>query len=241
MMRMSVVGLAFGLSVAVVPAASARPKYVAHGWDLLNVSPEEVLQNADAFRRTGVDGVTLMVRQKMSDGFLVSFQKGIVDYVWPKDVRQQLQGKVEVLRQIVKRPGLEESILNVWLSPLKRLSWTNDCAWANFATNMATAAWMAKAAGLRGWFLDNEDYRRSRQYFWDPKADPSFDETLALARRRGREVFGAVFREYPDIVMLAFWLYMQEMEWGRPVLQDPVAVVRENGRLWPAFLDGIRV
>ena len=33
-----------------------------------------------------------------------------------------------------------------------------------------------------------------------------FDKTVALARRRGREVFSAVFEEKSDAVILAFWL-----------------------------------
>ena len=45
-----------------------RRKYIGHGWDLLAVTPEEVLAHADEFDRTGLDGVALMPRVTASDG-----------------------------------------------------------------------------------------------------------------------------------------------------------------------------
>ena len=45
-----------------------RRKYIGHGWDLLAVTPEEVLAHADEFDRTGLDGVALMPRVTAPDG-----------------------------------------------------------------------------------------------------------------------------------------------------------------------------
>lgn len=226
------------LLLAGTNVAYGRARCIAHGWDLLNVSPAEVLAHADSFARTGVDGVLLMVREKGPDGREISFSHGLPDRVWPADARERLQPVVATCRQIAARRGLSESLVNVWMFPEKRLDWTDDAVWANFATNLATAAWLARAGGLRGLALDNEDYRKARQFFWQ-EGDPPYPQALELARRRGREVFGAMFREYPEITLVAFWLYAQENEWDRPAPNDLRRFAQDNRRLWPAFLDGL--
>ena len=222
------------------PAAFARTKCIAHGWDLLNVTPEEVLANASSFADTGLDGVTLMVRENYGEGRSISFSHGLPDSVWPIDARNLLKGKIGVFRQIVKYPCLGESFLNVWWSPMRRrIPWTDDASWANFATNMATAAWLAKEGGLRGLVIDNEDYFKAKQFDWNKTNDLSYAETLALARQRGREVFGAIFKEYPNAVILAFWLYSQEAINHKPVPRRMDNFSYERRRLWPSFLDGM--
>ena len=50
----------FTLYIALAAfAASAAPKFVAHGWDLLDASPEALAERADAFCAAGVDGVAV--------------------------------------------------------------------------------------------------------------------------------------------------------------------------------------
>ena len=62
-----------------------RRKYIGHGWDLLAVTPEEVLAHADEFDRTGLDGVSLMPRAKGKDGRLGHRLAPMSGTVWSRD------------------------------------------------------------------------------------------------------------------------------------------------------------
>ena len=76
-----------------------------------------------------------------------------------------------------------------------RVDWADDKAWANYAENMATVAWLAKQGGLKGLMLDPEEYGAqggSLPQYIHTYRDPPFEECAKLARQRGREVFSRV-------------------------------------------------
>lgn len=226
-------------AISVLPAQAAeawgpvQKKYIAHGWDLLAVTPEEVLAHADAFDRTAIDGVTLMIRQRLGDGRTISHSSVMTDPLWPRD---ELKGHIATFREIVKHPSLKESFLSSWWAPRKRLAWTDDAAWRTFAANMGTIAWLAKEGGLRGVLVDAEDYPKSEQYRLQA-GDPAYDETARLARKRGAEVFSAIFREYPDVTFLSFWMLSLNPRYLSS--NDPMGDARANGSLWPWFVNGM--
>ena len=223
---------ACALSATADAFAPVRKKYIGHGWDLLAATPREVLAHADAFDRTALDGVTLMINRTV-DGRRISHATVMNDPPWP---RERLRDEVAVFREIVKHPSLKESFLSSWWAPRTRLSWNDDAAWSNFASNMATVAWMAKAGGLRGILVDAEDYPRSAQYFLATN-DAPYDVTADLARRRGAQVFREIFREFPDVVFLSFWmLSLHPVYFTAP---DPMAAARARGDLWPWFVNGM--
>ena len=228
-----VLGTLATIVVAGAEDPALRRKYIGHGWDLLAVSPEEVLAHADAFDASGLDGVSLMLRGTLPDGKHISHSTIMNDAPWP---REALKAKIPVFREIVKHPGLKESFLSSWWAPHTRLAWTNDAAWANFAANMGTVAWLAKEGGLRGILVDGEDYPNSRQYT-RLAGDPSYDEAAKLARARGAQVFGAIFKEYPDITFLSFWMLSITPSYF--YCQDPLDAARSRSDLWPAFLNGM--
>ena len=58
-----------------------------------------------------------------------------------------------------------------------------------------------------------------------------------MARKRGREIFGEVFRVYPDVVILSLWLFSWDIADVRS--NNPVLSARSTGNLWPAFVNGI--
>lgn len=219
-------------SAAADGFAPVRKKLVGHGWDLLAATPEEVLAHADAFDRTGLDGVTLMVSGTV-DGRRISHSTVMNDPPWP---RERLKDKVAVFREIVKHPSLKESFISSWWAPRRRLAWNDDAAWGNFASNMATVAWMAKSGGLRGVLVDAEDYPRSAQYFLATN-DAPYDVTARLARRRGAQVFGEIFREFPDVVFLSFWMLSLHPEYFSAA--NPMDAARAKGDLWPWFVNGM--
>ncbi len=234
--RMVSGGCSLALALGVWGAAfePVQKQFIAHGWDLLGVSPEEVLAHAAAFDRTGVDGVTLMIDRTLPDGRRISHTTIMNDTVWP---REELRPTIKTFREIVKHPSLRASFISSWWAPRKRLAWTDDAAWATFATNMATVAWLAKEGGLRGILVDAEDYPRSRQYTHLPGTDAAYDETARLARARGAQIFRAIFSEYPDVTFLSFW--MLSLNSGYFKAANPIAAAKAHHDLWPWFVNGM--
>ena len=225
------------VSLVVIFKVDADVKCIAHGWDLLHVTLEEVLANAEKFDRTALDGVTLMIDMDVKDGRHITHSHAMTDGRWP---RGELAARLPILRAIAAHRSLRESFLSSWWEPAKRLDWRDDRAWSDFAANMGTLAYLAKEGGLPGILVDNEDYPKAHQYEWNPIADGTYAETVALARQRGREVFGAIFKEYPSITFLSFWLYA-ETTGARKYFdaESPRAMARRQGDLWQAFLDGM--
>ncbi|MBR2789007.1 MAG: hypothetical protein IKD70_00085, partial [Eggerthellaceae bacterium] len=84
--------------------------------------------------------------------------------------------------------------------------------------------------------MDPEDYGGGKQ-FYRQESDPPYDETVRLARQRGREFSQSVLAAYPDMVLFFFWAFSH----GRQYLAQPdsAAAMRRKGELYIPFLDGV--
>ena len=213
-------------------------KFIGHGWDITCAGPEEILANADAFDATGLDGVSVALRG-MEPGvrsWRYMYSLIATDRPWPREL---LRPRIETLRKFREHRGLRESLLVFWVSPQRRLAWKDDAAWERFAGNVGTLAWVGRESGLPGYIVDSEDYRSQRQYLHDPERDGvSYDEACRIARRRGAQVFAALFAEHRDAVLLSFWL-MSESERHYAQSRHPLREARRRGDLWPSFVNGI--
>ena len=221
---------------AVFGAASAlgSKKLMFVGWDTGDLTPAEIVRNADALYEAGADGVGIYPRFKAANG-------GRTKRVSPmNDERRLTAADVEwmlpSLREMVSKPGLSESMLRADGAPKKRVDWRDGAFWSRYAANMAVVAALARKGGLRGIITDFEDYCNQRQYVRQD-GDPPYDETYALARRRGAEVFGAMFREYPQMTLLTYQFISHETCYRDSL--DPVGLMRDRGDLYPAFFNGI--
>lgn len=143
---------------------------------------------------------------------------------------------VALFREIVKRPALKQSFVNVWLVPTSRYDWCDDAEWRKLAESLAVLARMAKRGGLAGIALDSEDYSRVRQFI-RADSDLPYAETAKLARQRGRECFSAIFREFPDITLFGFWFLSGTGAYRDS--DDPVYLCERRNDLWPAFVNGM--
>ena len=215
--------------------AFASPKFIAHGWDLLDTTPDTLAESAAEFGATALDGVTVCVPEtKQADGSTISTLSLPQDAPWRYESVVQYES---TLRNIVKHPSLKECfLLCLWRYHRGRFDWTDDAAWAKFANNMKMFSRLAKRGGMKGIFIDAEDYTKERQFFRSD-SDPAHDEAAALARRRGREVFTGVFQEFPDATVLSFWFFSQCREYLES--PDPAAMSRQAGDLWSHFMNGI--
>ena len=108
--------------------------------------------------------------------------------------------------------------------------------WKDGRFGIARGFSTAKEGGLRGLILDSEDYYNERQYFLAPD-EGDFETVAKLARRRGREVWEAVFRAFPEAVVLTYQFLSIDREYK--VAVDPVCEMRIRGDLWPMYCNGI--
>ena len=221
-------------SVALCAFPQAGRKLIAYGWDISKAGPEEILANAEKFDALGLDGVITSLRGKTSDGEFYSHGTLMNG---PLITSEMVAPQVETLKRYAAHKGLRHSFLICWLSPKKRLAWADDAAWGRFAENMRVVAAAARSSGMEGLYLDNEDYSKVQQYRLKDVDGLTYAEACALARRRGAEVFGGVFREHPEAALMAAWFFSWNDHYA--YVADPLKEAERSRDLWPAFLNGI--
>ena len=243
----------FGESEAFAPCATPGgldKKYVGLFFDVFNTTPSNVLANADQFAEHApyLDGVAIGLHDVLvtaGDGSVVTAQFHQIMSPTQRWTRDAVKDQLPYLKEIVKKPHLEESLLLFWMSPTRghRIRWDDDKGWANYAENMATVAWLAKQAGMKGLMLDPEEYGAQggqlAQYIQSYE-DPPFPETARLARQRGREVFSRIFAEFPDPVIFSLWCFKKFSYWLEDGRQPyPGNYADDSGELLQHFLNGM--
>ena len=226
------------MAVSLLQTVSAEPtakKIIATGWDTLRVQPEEILENADKFADSGVDGINLTFSTRNGEGQRINCSEIFngVDFAYD-DVKKY----VPVFQKIVVSPGLKESLLTVWWTPKEgqRIRWNDNDGWRRIANNMGVMAKLAKEGGLKGLFLDWEDYGNVGQ-FTRRAEDPPMDETVKLARQRGQEIGNAVFKEFPDLVFFSYWWLCCESHIAGLQADEKAYALKKS--VWVSFVDGL--
>jgi len=234
---------------AVSPSAAnglARKRIIACGHDLMHVPMEAYERKAKEFADMGFDGIVVSIDGVWPDG---GVEHRISDPLHGRagEIRPVSLRKVDVSRarriisKVTKEHGLGESMLRVGLTSKNRIDWKDDAAWAVAADNIGFLAGFARDTGLAGIQFDEEDYSKGRQFF-AVKGDPPARELAALVRKRGRQVFATVFREFPDIRFGCSWLFSTIQKWhawARPETGvDLMATAESYGELWCAFMNG---
>ena len=225
--------VAVALAVSTAQATETK-KFIFSSWELGDVTPQEILEHADEFDKTGCDGLSLGLRSILP-GAAFNNQRHVMEE--PRWLDSEIDALLPVYKELTKHPSMKHCFASCNTAARKeRLAWTNDAAWALFADNMRANARFAKLAGFDGILTDFEDYWRKKQYKW-VEGDPDYETAKKLARKRGAEVFGAVFKAFPDAVVLTFQLLTTDTEYARS--RDPLALMEEKRDLWPAFVNGI--
>ena len=216
--------------IATVPDV-VQKKYISFGWEFKHATPEQLLSNADKLRGKAMDGVGIYLSATNSKGQLLRFVcKG------DKWEREPFKSQMPALRQIAKTKGLSESFIVGFSAPETRFAWTDDARWDNLANSMSVLGWICRESGIKGVSNDTEDYYKQMQYYRLPD-DPEWEELVKIARRRGKQVFGALFKEKPDIRLLFYWALTIDRDYFTTT--DVKGFMKSKGDLWPAFFDGI--
>ncbi len=223
------------LAACAALSAVAEVKFIGTGWDTLRLSPEEVLANAPAFAESGLDGINLSFSTKDASGARLTTDNVLTH---TKFTYEAVRKYVPVFRKIAASEGLRESLLTVWWCPRKgdRIPWDDNAGWAVFANNMGVMAKLAKEGGLKGLFLDWEDYSNTRQ-FARTDEDPELAETIRLARQRGQEIGRAVFDAFPDVVFFSYWWFSCQSSIADLQAEERAHALPKS--VWVAFVNGM--
>ncbi len=240
--------LVLASSVSAMTPGGVRKKFIALNFDTFFNAPSNVLAHAEALNAVPwLDGVAVTLRDvpvKTTEGQTVMSETPKImqlGHVWS---REGVKDQIPYLSGIVGYPRLKESFLLAWISPSgkqNRIAWTDDEGWARFGDNLAVLAWLAKRSGLKGLMLDPEEYSCALQYLYtEADRDVSFVQCTELARRRGREVFSRVFREFPDGVYFFLWTMEHHVRcFADRRATDPKGMSDDAGELLTCFYNGM--
>lgn len=230
------------LLAAFVFAENPKAKVVACGWDLGRATPQQILAVMPKLERTRLDGIAVKCCA-VQDGIELDAGHIMNDPHWRIEA---FADQMPVYRAINDSATLRENFLSVGMSARHgrelgdragRIALSDDEAWARIAANYGIAARIANECGFCGLLIDNEDYHGLKQFNYVPETDGEYDRAAATMRRRGREVFSAMFREFPKIRLGLFWAFSNIRTQLKA--DDPAAEIRASGRLFPQFLNGL--
>lgn len=231
---MSVLGtVAVFASALPVDWQKDRKKVVAFGWEWQDIPPASMLEHAPEIAACGIDGISLYLKATLPDGRRTVSSRVVDGYEWTDAM---LEGQVDVFSRMTRCNGLRECFIRTLGAPKKRVDWKSDEHWAKVAESMRVMAKFAKRTGIRGFIIDPEDYHKQNQFEARANDEP-YDLLAPLARKRGREIFTKVFSEYPEIVILGYWLFSWHPHHVNS--ENPMGSARASGDLWPAFLNGM--
>jgi hypothetical protein len=238
---------ALALGAGAMTPGGIEKKFVGLCFDTMFNAPTNILAHADAINAiTWLDGIAISLRDvtlRAADGSVVTTDTCRVMQLGHRWTREAIVGELPTFREIVKHPSMRESFLLAWITPRgkeDRIAWGDDAEWKVFADNMATLAWFAKEAGLKGLMLDPEEYAGALQYLYLPGDAKSFAECAALARQRGREVFSRVFEEFPDAVLFFLWTMEHHVRYfAARGVTAPRQLSDDSGELLPYFYNGM--
>lgn len=225
--------LGFALSAgAAGPDGVSRRKFVMFGWEFGNATPSNILEVVDSLDGTPVDGIGLYPRIVDRNGRRL--RSKMMDQ--PALEWADLEPWVPVLRELSSHRSMRESMMKTICAPTNRIDWTDDAAWRRISETMRQLTRFSREGGLKGVWVDDEDYHKQRQYYWRP-GDPAYGRLCEIVRQRGREVFSAMFSEYPDMTVLFFRLFTRNHRYRS--CSDMASAQRSGGDLWPSFLNGM--
>ena len=200
------------------PALGRNRKIIKTGQDMPNA--RYCREHVREMEKLPFDGVTIGLDAAVGDTReRLAFRWWAPERITPEQVRDS----VEDLKATRFRRFTDNFL---WIStqsqPLPAPSWLDDEAFAAIRANMVLAARVARECGLKGVFLDVEQYGGMKWSRWMMRFNYPYahanekgmigrglvdrivphDEYDAAARRRGREIMSAMCAVFPDITVL---------------------------------------
>ena len=167
-----------GCQGSTIPALELRPEAPRRS------TPQLLRYARDAFGRTSLGTFA----SRISSAETLPFDGVILDMgmekVWlhGQIVEAAFAPQLDILRTF----PLHKLVANFQMLAIDNIDWSDDLAFANVLTNLRTVASLAKAAGLKGIFLDTQQYENN--IFWNCGGQAGgFASCEELLKRRGQQ------------------------------------------------------
>jgi len=229
-----VVALAGTVALAA-DAGIPRPRsLILTGWD--NPDTAQFARDLHSLEGLPFDGVVLYANGKGADGAAFNTQAAFGSNHWDEACLDQARADLKG----VHSNRLTENFLIFGANP-GSVDWFNDAGWREIQAHCRQLARVARQGGLRGLLFDPENYTDPfKQFDYSRQArhaEHSFADYCLKARQRGRETMEAIAGEFPDAVVLSYFLA------GQCARRDNIRDVRPDLEaywygLLPAFLNG---
>jgi hypothetical protein len=242
--RNSIYGLRIGIVLTILWSATSvraeppdmriRKKLIATGWD--HPDSRRLLANLAEMEKQPFDGVVIELTGHTDEGKPCPLSVAFSNQKWRK---AWFQTNVDELRKC-KFTRFTDNFITVGANP-GNIDWFDDEGWQGIVEHWQIAAWLAKQSGLKGLLFDPEPYTPPHSQF-SYAAQPgrkqhTFDEYVAKARHRGRQVMRAVAEEYPKITIFCY--FMNSVSTAATGRADPRPALAPQGYgLYPAMIDG---
>ncbi|MDO4587928.1 MAG: hypothetical protein Q4C95_11625 [Planctomycetia bacterium] len=129
-----------------------------------------------------------------------------------------------------------DNFIRINFSPAN-IQWDDDAAWKIIMEKVSICAWVSQASGNKGVAPDFESYGETLfQYKTD--SGLSWEESKALAFRRGSEFVQAIASYQPNAVVLCLWMNSINSAAGRSSNPDSILSASSYGLL-PSFINGM--
>ena len=209
-------------------------KIIATGWEFIKMTPKDLLINKAELDKLPFNGVAI--------GYNIATDKHGENYSYsdlfgdPFYEKKQFEKDISVGKNF-KSEVLTDNFVMVWAASKNRISWSDDKAWERISHNMGVIGWFAKEIGFKGILWDQEDYRRTDQFFYTQSLDGDYETVCTQARKRGKQIMTALTAEYPDITVYTMWFMTHS--WGEMNSNDPVSGSKAKGDIWYSFANGL--
>jgi hypothetical protein len=189
---------------------------------------------------TGIAGLTYLrdhieeIEQGPFDGITVDVGLGDAPWGTVRYTRSQFDAEVEMLRSTPFRKLTDN--FEMFNARTGGIDWFDDQTFGVVIGNARVAAEVVRDAGLKGLFLDVEQYDEAVWSYPDPPDPARLPQFEAQAHLRGAQFMDALLDVKPDIAIL---LTVATSEVFRSVCVEGVAWAEDRYRLLPAFIDGM--
>ena len=227
--------LAIALLAAVqslVPQQGRKCLYT--GWEFIYTPPSKIVEHAEKYKGLGISGANFTIYGTLPRGEKVCSNSIAEDPPW---TREAFAADEAALKSLCSMKEFSNSFIATLRCPRNRYRWDDDKAWKTYADKVAIAAAIARDCKMTGLAMDNEDYRSCRQFYL-MDGDGTYAEAAKLARQRARELFGALYREFPTAKVFFVRMFSGELWNYYYGADDPLRLAEERGDLWVPFVNG---
>ncbi|MCX7993603.1 MAG: hypothetical protein N2651_08015 [Fimbriimonadales bacterium] len=205
------------------------------GWD----SPDTRMFRRDYARFNSLPFNGTAIKVRVDADILFPFQGAFSARPWNIDwFREPIRELQAVARDRSRQ--LQYNLLLVNANP-GDVDWFDDGAWREVEKHLEIAADVARQGELKGIIFDPEPYNPPHAQFeygnHPSSATRTYTETQRKARERGRQVWRAFFRRFPEATVL-FYFALSGVERVRVGSRAVRTVQGHWYDLLPSFLDG---